>query len=54
LVDRLYSYDEAREIVLSAMKPLGEDYVNYMKKAFADRWIDEQFHLTNPAEKTSP
>ncbi|MFA4839430.1 MAG: hypothetical protein WC703_08145 [Candidatus Neomarinimicrobiota bacterium] len=36
-VERLYTVEEAREIVVSAMKPLGEDYANYLKKVFAYR-----------------
>jgi len=39
-IDRRYPYDEGREIVLSSMKPLGTDYVNVVRKAFNDRWID--------------
>jgi oligoendopeptidase F len=37
---RQYTFDEAQEHVLAAVKPLGEDYVAVVKKAFADRWID--------------
>ncbi len=35
-----YSYDEAKEIVLEALKPLGEDYQNVLKEAFNNKWID--------------
>lgn len=35
-----FTFDEAKEIVLNAMKPLGNDYVNDMRKAFDERWID--------------
>ena len=35
-----YSFEEARDIVLEALSVLGEDYVNDLKKAFTDRWID--------------
>lgn len=34
------SYEEAKNIVLEAFKPMGEEYVNTVKKAFEDRWID--------------
>ncbi|HET8911455.1 MAG TPA: oligoendopeptidase F [Ktedonobacteraceae bacterium] len=34
------TYEQARDIVLSALAPLGSDYVNTLKKAFSDRWID--------------
>lgn len=35
-----FTFEEAKEIVLEAVKPLGEEYVNTMKKAFEERWID--------------
>ncbi|MGX7112759.1 oligoendopeptidase F [Gemella cuniculi] len=35
-----FTFEEARDIVLEAVKPMGEDYVNNMKKAFEERWID--------------
>ena len=38
--ERHYSFDEARQLVLSGVKPFGEDYVNVMKQAFDSRWID--------------
>lgn len=37
---REISYPEATEIVLQALKPLGEDYVNTAKQAFSDGWVD--------------
>lgn len=37
---RDYTFDEARDIVLDAVKPLGEEYVNDLKQAFENRWID--------------
>lgn len=37
-----FTFEEARDIVLEAVKPMGEDYVNDMKKAFEERWIDVQ------------
>ena len=33
-------YEEAKEIVLEALKPMGEEYVNTLKFAFENRWID--------------
>lgn len=33
-------YEEAKKIVLEALKPMGEEYVNTLKKAFENRWID--------------
>ena len=38
--DRQFTFAEAREHILAACKPLGNDYVSMVRKAFADRWID--------------
>lgn len=38
--DKKYTFEEAKQIVLEALKPLGEDYVNVVKSAFTERWID--------------
>lgn len=35
-----FNYQEAQQKALEALKPLGEDYLAVVKKAFADRWID--------------
>ncbi|MEI5995156.1 oligoendopeptidase F [Candidatus Enterococcus mansonii] len=35
-----YSYEEAKEKAMDALKPLGTDYLNIVKTAFSDRWID--------------
>ena len=35
-----YTYEEAQQMVLDAVAPLGEDYVNRVKQAYQDRWID--------------
>lgn len=34
------SYEEAKEIILEALKPMGEGYTSLIKKAFDERWID--------------
>ena len=34
------TYEQAKEIVLKALAPLGEDYVNTVKEGFNNRWID--------------
>ncbi len=34
------SYEEAQKDVLSALKPLGEEYLSVVREAFAERWID--------------
>lgn len=39
-VELNYSIEEARDILLKALKPLGEDYLKMIDKAFSDRWID--------------
>ncbi len=33
-------YDKAKEIILNALKPLGEEYLSIIKKAFDEGWID--------------
>ena len=38
--DKKYTFEEAKNIVLEALSVLGEDYVNNLKKAFDERWID--------------
>nr|MCR4841060.1 oligoendopeptidase F [Lachnospiraceae bacterium] len=37
---KTYSYDEAKEMVLSAVKPLGSEYVKRVEAAYAEGWID--------------
>ncbi len=39
-VDMQFTIPEGEEAILEALKPLGHDYLNTVKKAFADRWID--------------
>ncbi|MFQ6034259.1 MAG: oligoendopeptidase F [Sedimentisphaerales bacterium] len=39
-VDLQYSFEEAKQLVLDAVRPLGEAYIRIVKKAFEDRWID--------------
>ncbi|MDE3838231.1 oligoendopeptidase F [Bacillus methanolicus] len=34
------SYDEAKDIIVKGLAPLGEDYVNVLKEGFENRWID--------------
>ena len=38
--DVKYTIEEAKELVLKAVEPLGTSYVNLIRKAFAERWID--------------
>ncbi|MDO4623193.1 MAG: oligoendopeptidase F [Eubacteriales bacterium] len=37
---RSYSYEQAKQMVLDATAPLGEDYVNTVRRAYQERWID--------------
>ncbi len=39
-LDKTYSYETAQEMVLKAVAPLGEDYAETVRKAYAERWID--------------
>lgn len=38
--NREFPYDEAKEMVLNSIKPLGEDYTNKMNTALSEGWID--------------
>ncbi len=38
--DTEVEYDEAKRIVLDALKPLGEDYTKVIEEAYNDNWID--------------
>lgn len=35
-----YTYEQAQQMVLDAVAPLGADYGRMVRRAFADRWID--------------
>ncbi|MCK4716686.1 MAG: oligoendopeptidase F family protein, partial [Candidatus Marinimicrobia bacterium] len=39
-IDADFEYDEAIDMVLSALKPLGKDYIKTIDEAFKNRWID--------------
>ena len=39
-LDKKYNFEEAKNLVIEALKPLGENYINDLKKAFKERWID--------------
>ncbi len=39
-VEKEYTYEQAQEMILSALAPMGEDYTNTVREAFASRWID--------------
>lgn len=38
--DKKIPYEEAKEIVLKGLEPLGEDYLELLKKGFNEGWID--------------
>ncbi|MBO5621527.1 MAG: oligoendopeptidase F, partial [Butyrivibrio sp.] len=38
--DMKVTYEEAKELSLKALAPLGEDYLEIVKQAYANRWID--------------
>ncbi len=39
-VKKEYTFEQSKEILLKALKPLGEDYLKSLKLAFDNRWID--------------
>ena len=40
-LEKSYTFDEAKEIVIKALSVLGDDYIENLKKAFSERWIDK-------------
>lgn len=39
-IDLTFTYEEACEIILEALKPLGEDYLSIVRKGLSERWVD--------------
>lgn len=39
-VDKTYTFEEAKKIVLDSLKILGDDYIAKLKEAFSEGWID--------------
>nr|WP_294488721.1 oligoendopeptidase F [uncultured Anaerosporobacter sp.] len=39
-VDMKYTFDQAKEMVLEGLVPLGERYIDLLKEGFDNRWID--------------
>ncbi|MCU4175143.1 oligoendopeptidase F [Carboxylicivirga sp. N1Y90] len=39
-VELKYSYEEAQDLILTSLKPLGKEYTSVVKEAFDKRWID--------------
>lgn len=38
--DRKIPFEEAKEIILKAVEPMGEEYCSVVRRAFDERWID--------------
>lgn len=38
--EKEYDFEEAKQLVLEALKPMGENYLSSLKMAFDNRWID--------------
>ena len=38
--DMKFPYEKAQDIILNALKPLGEEYLDIIRKAFKEGWID--------------
>jgi oligoendopeptidase F len=38
--NKKFPYEEAKETVIKALAPLGEDYISILKEGFNNRWID--------------
>ena len=39
-VEHKYTFEEAKEIVLKALAPMGEEYIAILQEGFDNRWID--------------
>lgn len=39
-IDLKYNFDEAQRVITESLKPLGEEYVSTVQRAFQERWID--------------
>lgn len=39
-IDLKFTKNDAKEIILEALKPLGSEYVGLLKRAFDERWLD--------------
>ncbi len=38
--NKTYTFDQAKELILKALAPLGEDYIKKAREGFDDRWFD--------------
>ena len=48
-VDMKMTYEEAKELVLGACAPLGDEYLSLLRRAYGERWIDV---YENPGKTT--
>ena len=39
-LDKKYSYEEAKEVILKVLEVFGDEYINKVKEALGNRWID--------------
>lgn len=39
-VEMKITYEEAKDILIKGLAPLGEDYINIVKEGFENRWVD--------------
>lgn len=39
-VDMEFTYDEAKDVLVKSLAPLGEEYVNIVKEGLDNRWVD--------------
>ncbi|SEO50899.1 oligoendopeptidase F [Amphibacillus marinus] len=39
-IDAKYSYQEAQELLINGLEPLGEEYISRLKEGFNNRWVD--------------
>ena len=39
-MDKKYTFEDAKSIVLKGLEPLGEEYCSILKQGFENRWID--------------
>ena len=39
-VEHKYTFEEAKELVIKALAPMGDEYISILKEGFENRWID--------------
>lgn len=40
-IDKKFTFEEGKDMVLAALRPLGNQYIEDLKKSFSERWIDK-------------